>query len=113
MAGRFQKNTRHSLPKLRAQGSGFRGQETVNRSPGSIDKGQQTGFRLPYPEDSDGPETGEQETTYLIETDDGYLTRVPESKLDAWEEAQRERGNEPLNRGEQQLKDAIVRGIYG
>ena len=30
-----------------------------------------------------------QETAYLMETSDGFLVLVPESKLEAWEQAQK------------------------
>jgi hypothetical protein len=51
--------------------------------------------------------------TYLIEDGDGFLMRVPEDRLEAWKAAQRERGDAPLSRSEQRLKDRILREIYG
>ena len=48
-----------------------------------------------------------------METEDGFLVRVPESKVESWTRAQKERGSAPLNRAEQQLKDKLVRQIYG
>lgn len=59
------------------------------------------GLSLPKPE---------KEPTYLMETDDGELVRVPESKLEAWEAADH---NAPLNKAEQRLKDRIMQEIYG
>lgn len=53
-----------------------------------------------------------RETQYLIEDKDGFLVRVPESKLESWQQAQREQSR-PLNRAEQQLVDKIVESIYG
>lgn len=52
------------------------------------------------------------ETVYLMEDKDGFLVRVPESKLEAWEQAQRE-PSRPLNRAEQQLVDRVVQSVYG
>ena len=31
-----------------------------------------------------------KEAVYLMETSDGFLVRVPESRLEAWEQAQKE-----------------------
>lgn len=53
-----------------------------------------------------------RETVYLMETKDGYLVRVPESKLEAWRRAQQE-PSRPLNKAERQLVDRIVESIYG
>lgn len=53
-----------------------------------------------------------RETQYLMEDKDGFLVRVPESKLESWQQAQREQPR-PLNRAEQQLVDKIVESIYG
>lgn len=53
-----------------------------------------------------------RETVYLLEDKDGFMVRVPESKLEAWEKAQRE-PSRPLNRAEQQLIDRIVESVYG
>ena len=52
------------------------------------------------------------ETVYLIEDKDGFLVRVPESKLDAWSRAQAEPPR-PLNRAEQQVIDNVVSALYG
>ncbi len=51
-------------------------------------------------------------TVYLAEAEDGFLTRVPEEKLESWQEAQG-RPAAPLNKAEQRLKDKILRRIYG
>lgn len=53
-----------------------------------------------------------RETQYLMEDRDGFLVRVPESKLESWQQAQREPSG-PLNKAEQQLVDKIVESIYG
>lgn len=53
-----------------------------------------------------------RETVYLMEDRDGFLVRVPESRLEAWERAQQE-PSRPLNRAERQLVDRIVESIYG
>lgn len=52
------------------------------------------------------------ETVYLMEDRDGFLVRVPESRLAAWEEAQRG-PRRPLSKAERQLTDKIVESIYG
>lgn len=59
------------------------------------------------------PMAGQSGQTYLIEDGDGFLTRVPEDKLESWQTAQKERGGAPLTKAEQQLKDRIVQMLYG
>lgn len=51
------------------------------------------------------------ETFYLMETDDGFLVRVPESKLGAWDKAQKQ-PSRPLNKAERLLIDRIVSSVY-
>ena len=62
------------------------------------------------------PEGGAPEAkgkrTYLAETGDGFLTRVPEDKLGSWQEEQAGPAV-PMNRAEQLLKDKIMQRIYG
>lgn len=58
------------------------------------------------------PGQEQQGKTYLVETQDGFQVRVPEDKLESWQKAQKERGNAPLNRAEQQLADKIVQSLY-
>ena len=53
-----------------------------------------------------------RETAYLMETSDGFLVRVPESKLEAWKQAQKE-AEAPLTPSEQRVKDKILSMIYG
>lgn len=53
-----------------------------------------------------------KEKVYLLEDKDGFLVRVPESKLEAWEKAQA-RADEPLNNSERQVVDRIVSMLYG
>lgn len=53
-----------------------------------------------------------RETVYLMEDKDGFLVRVPESKLASWEKAQWEQPR-PLNKAEQQLVKKIVESVYG
>ena len=47
-----------------------------------------------------------------METSDGFLVRVPESRLEAWEQAQKE-AEAPLTPSEQRVKDKILSMIYG
>lgn len=53
-----------------------------------------------------------KEKIYLLEDKDGFLVRVPERKLEAWEKAQA-RADEPLNNSERQVVDRIVSMLYG
>lgn len=53
-----------------------------------------------------------RETQYLVEDRYGFLLRVPESKLESWQQAQREPYSR-MNKAEQQLVDKIVESIYG
>ena len=53
------------------------------------------------------------ERIYLMEARNGLLVRVPESKLAAWEEAQRNPKNDPESVAiRQRLADRIVQSIY-
>ena len=54
----------------------------------------------------------QQEETYLMEDKDGFIVRVPASKLEAWKKAQQEPPR-PLNKAEQQVVENILRRIYG
>lgn len=54
----------------------------------------------------------QQEEIYLMEDRDGFMVRVPASKLESWKKAQQE-PRRPLNKAEQQLCDMIVRRIFG
>lgn len=54
----------------------------------------------------------QQEEIYLMEDKDGFMVRVPASKLEAWKKAQQDPPR-PLNKAEQQLCDMIVRRIFG
>ncbi|MBQ7346069.1 MAG: hypothetical protein IJW45_08435 [Oscillospiraceae bacterium] len=60
----------------------------------------------------DGIEDQSEEPTYLMESVDGMLVRVPHSKLEAWEAEQRQRPYE-LTDAEKRLRDRIVADIYG
>ncbi len=53
-----------------------------------------------------------QEQVYLMETEDGFTVRVPESKLEDWQKAQSAPAV-PLNKAERQLKDKIMQRLYG
>lgn len=53
-----------------------------------------------------------QEDVYLMETKDGMLVSVPESRLEAWEAAQKAGKRLPDNFA-QRLKDALRAEIYG
>ena len=52
------------------------------------------------------------ETRYQMETEDGVLVSVPESKLESWLEAQ-SKPPAPLSRSEQLLLDRLVSELYG
>lgn len=54
----------------------------------------------------------ERRRTCLAETEDGFLTRVPEEKLEARKKAQAGPAA-PLNRAERQLRDKIVQRVFG
>lgn len=49
-------------------------------------------------------------TRYLMETDDGFLVRVPEDKMESWQKADH---SAPLTPAEQRLKDRILDELYG
>lgn len=53
-----------------------------------------------------------EETTYMMETPDGFMVRVPESKAADWQEAQ-SKPAAPLNKAELQLKGKIMQRLYG
>ena len=53
-----------------------------------------------------------REKTYLLEDKDGFLVRVPESKLDTWEKVQT-KGDAPLTPSEREVVNRIVERIYG
>ena len=54
----------------------------------------------------------QQEETYLMEDKDGFMVRVPASKLESWKKAQQEPPR-PLNKAEQQVVENVLRRIYG
>lgn len=65
---------------------------------------------IPVPEaDKSGQQSSAKET-YLIENDDGFLVRVPASKLDAWEKADHKA---PLTPEEEQFIEKLLDSIYG
>ena len=49
-------------------------------------------------------------TRYLMETDGGFLVRVPEDKVESWQKADH---SAPLTPAEQRLKDRILDELYG
>lgn len=53
-----------------------------------------------------------QEEIYLMEDRDGFMVRVPASKLEEWKRAQQE-PDRPLNQAEKQVVENILRRIYG
>lgn len=53
-----------------------------------------------------------QEEVYLMEDRDGFMVRVPASKLESWKAAQQE-PRRPLNKAEQQVRDMILQRIFG
>lgn len=54
-----------------------------------------------------------QETTYLMEAANGMLVRVPENRLEAWQQAQKSgAADRPLTEAERSLIDRIVQRIY-
>lgn len=54
----------------------------------------------------------QQEEVYLMEDRDGFMVRVPASKLESWKKAQQEPPR-PLNKAEQQVRDMILQRIFG
>lgn len=54
----------------------------------------------------------EEEETYLMETEDGFLVNVPESRLDAWEAAQRG-GADVADSCIRRMREEIKRSIWG
>lgn len=54
----------------------------------------------------------EQEEIYLMEDRDGFMVRVPASKLESWKKAQQQ-PSRPLNKAEQQVRDLLVQRIFG
>lgn len=54
----------------------------------------------------------QQEEVYLMEDRDGFMVRVPASKLESWKKAQQE-PRRHLNKAEQQVKDMILQRIFG
>lgn len=54
----------------------------------------------------------QQEEVYLMEDRDGFMVRVPASKLESWKKAQQEPPR-PLNKAEQQVQEMILRRIFG
>lgn len=54
----------------------------------------------------------QQEEIYLMEDEDGFMVRVPASKLESWKKAQQEPPR-PLNKAEQQVRDMILQRIFG
>ena len=50
-----------------------------------------------------------KEDSYLMETEDGMLVSVPESRLDAWNAA---REQEPPQKSVQQLREELLSEIY-
>ena len=57
------------------------------------------------------PAENTQEPVYLMEAEDGMLVRVPESKLEAWQQAQAE--DRPLTEQERLLKERVVSMLFG
>ena len=47
-----------------------------------------------------------------MEDRDGFMVRVPASKLESWKKAQQEPPR-PLNKAEQQVRDMILQRIFG
>ena len=64
----------------------------------------QQGLRLPSPKAGD---------LSLLEAKNGMLVQVPDENLEAWEEAQQNEAEEPLNSGELQLLDKVLEMLYG
>ena len=54
-----------------------------------------------------------EEQTFLMETKDGMLVNVPESRLEAFLKAQNEETPAPLSREERQLVEALKAEIMG
>lgn len=56
------------------------------------------------------PTARRQQTRFLMESEDGSLTSVPQDKLEAWDKADH---SAPLNKAEQYLKDRLLAEIFG
>lgn len=54
----------------------------------------------------------QQEQVYWMEDKDGFMVRVPASKLESWKAAQQQPPR-PLNKAEQQVRDLLVQRIFG
>lgn len=54
----------------------------------------------------------QQEEVYLMEDRDGFMVRVPASKLESWKKAQQE-PRRHLNKAEQQVQEMILQRIFG
>ena len=54
-----------------------------------------------------------EEQTFLMETRDGMLVNVPESRMEAFLKAQQEDSPAPLSREERQLVEALKAEILG
>ena len=53
-----------------------------------------------------------EDAVFFVEDDDGFVVRVPESKLTSWGAAQQNKGA-PLNKAEEELRRRLVESIYG
>lgn len=52
----------------------------------------------------------QQEARLLVETDDGFLVEVPESKLEDWQKAQEEfKRTGQLTKQQEQLREGLMR----
>ena len=76
---------------------------------------QQSGGQSPEMSRTGGSSSpaGSGQETYLIETEDGYMVRVPADKLESWQRAQKEHGSDPLTPEEQQLVERLWQRVYG
>ena len=72
---------------------------------------EQQGLQLPSLQQK---QTSAEEPVFLMESKDGMLVRVPESKLESWQAAQ-EAGvpDKPLSQAEQRLIDSLVQRTFG
>lgn len=71
---------------------------------------EQQGLQLPSLQENSTPQ---EEPVFLMETPNGMLVRVPQSKLESWQAAQNSAAAPGLTAAEQRLRDRIMQDLYG
>ena len=76
---------------------------------------QDSRINLPGAEQASSSPAGNrpEQETYLVETEDGYMVRVPADRLESWQKAQKEHGNDPLTPFEERLVERLLQRVYG